>query len=880
MKSCRKSIITAAIILISISPIFSQSVGISDAAMTVNANAMLQIDAGSLFKGVMMPRVTYAQLPVAAGNTSLLYYVTSGGSGAGYYYSDGTNWIKLSINPHNHATLTLGAGLTGANYDGSTATTWNVDFGNASTGGPRSQGNFGQFQPHATYTDCNTNPAYWGWNYVQSSTNAPNATSTQWYRQVVSLGSEYPARGAGGYSLEMAFPRFNAASAGIWMRTVENGVIGPWSRIDAGGLTASGVTNYVSKFTSPNTLGISQMFDNGTSVGVGTATPNAAYRIDISGNANVSANLYVSGTGYGVVHHGQTGLGGQANGWDPNASGGPGVWIENMYSEGGGFYADGDVAAIFNPGDLDLLRIYDEDLLPGGTYSAKFDGSGNVHSPMMYDINNTAYYVDPAGTSIVNEIGWGNAATRTQTKDDAGGMGGRSGFYETSAPAPAANWPVSASSWWHLIDVRHSNTGNNYAMQFAGSFFDQSLYFRKTNNNAAQPWARILTTDDMGNYIQNQNAAAQGANYWISGTGMAGNTNIATIGNHPTYGAGYAAFWRNGSDYTILSDANNTFINAPTTSGNIYLRAQNNDRMFITGSNGFVGIGTTAPSSKLHVVDDLDNTPIIFAINTNTSAGTMSYGVRGECNASGLGSAGVYGYSNNSGSNEIGVLGDYSLWGAPVFGLGWAATLADMPASRDFGLFGTVSFSTGTGMYARNSSSGSNAIYGMGNQVVTGSKSASVPTSQGNQLVYSMESPEIWFEDFGTATLQQGTATIYLDSLFMETIVVDEQHPYKVFIQMEGDCKGLFVAEKAGNYFVVKEIQGGTSDIAFSYRIIAKRNNYQDHRFGCDWMQPFEDNRDKNEYVKPYPVDPKVTQQWVEDETRKKNEQFGSQEKK
>jgi hypothetical protein len=32
-------------------------------------------------------------------------------------------------------------------------------------------------------------------------------------------------------------------------------------------------------------------------------------------------------------------------------------------------------------------------------------------------------------------------------------------------------------------------------MQFAGSFFDQKLYFRKTNDNPAQPWTEILTGD-------------------------------------------------------------------------------------------------------------------------------------------------------------------------------------------------------------------------------------------------------------------------------------------------------------------------------------------------------------------------------------------------
>lgn len=41
-----------------------------------------------------------------------------------------------------------------------------------------------------------------------------------------------------------------------------------------GAANANGTTNYVSKFTAATTLGNSQIFDNGTSVGIGTATPS------------------------------------------------------------------------------------------------------------------------------------------------------------------------------------------------------------------------------------------------------------------------------------------------------------------------------------------------------------------------------------------------------------------------------------------------------------------------------------------------------------------------------------------------------------------------------------------------------------------------------
>jgi len=98
---------------------------------------------------------------------------------------------------------------------------------------------------------------------------------------------------------------------------------------------------------------------------------------------------------------------------------------------------------------------------------------------------------------------WGNAGTRTETRDNAGlsGTNARSGFYETTAPAPASSWPAGASGWWHLLDVRHSNTTNNYAMQFAGSFNDQSVFFRKTNNNASQVWTKIMTAADYASGI-------------------------------------------------------------------------------------------------------------------------------------------------------------------------------------------------------------------------------------------------------------------------------------------------------------------------------------------------------------------------------------------
>jgi hypothetical protein len=58
---------------------------------------------------------------------------------------------------------------------------------------------------------------------------------------------------------------------------------------------ASGTTNYVSKFTGANSLGDSQIFDNGTNVGIGIALPGA--KLNVNGVVKIEGNnsLYMGG---------------------------------------------------------------------------------------------------------------------------------------------------------------------------------------------------------------------------------------------------------------------------------------------------------------------------------------------------------------------------------------------------------------------------------------------------------------------------------------------------------------------------------------------------------------------------------------------------------
>jgi hypothetical protein len=85
------------------------------------------------------------------------------------------------------------------------------------------------------------------------------------------------------------------------------------------------------------------------------------------------------------------------------------------------------------------------------------------------------------------------------------------------------------------------------------------------------------------------------------------------------------------------------------------------------------------------------------------------------------------------------------------------------------------------------------------------------------------EAPENLFQDYGVGQLVNGRARIELDPILSKNIAVDERHPLKVFVQLEGDCNGVYVTNKSKNGFDVVELAGGNSNTSFSWSIVANR---------------------------------------------------------
>jgi hypothetical protein len=271
--------------------------------------------------------------------------------------------------------------------------------------------------------------------------------------------------------------------------------------------------------------------------------------------------------------------------------------------------------------------------------------------------------------------------------------------------------------------------------------------------------------------------------------------------------------------------------------------------------------------------------------NGVTGATSSGYGVEGT-STSGDGvygealdnvSAGVYGYALSTSSTGEGVLaeaaspmayGVYAVAVAPSlrgsefmpdrYGTGlWAdtnqtygdpGTFAALVATADdnySGLFVNDSNSSTT-LYLENDGVGGTGaavpvmtaagaggacnINGSGDVTCSGRIKSAVPVAggSGHVEVYSVQSSENWFEDFGSGQLFNGSAKVAIDPKFGQ--IVNTGVAYHVFLTPKGNCKGLFVTNEGANGFEVRELGDGGSSVEFDYRIVAKRSGHESER--------------------------------------------------
>ena len=317
---------------------------------------------------------------------------------------------------------------------------------------------------------------------------------------------------------------------------------------------------------------------------------------------------------------------------------------------------------------------------------------------------------------------------------------------------------------------------------------------------------------------------------------------ISLDGNQgEAFGNGLWAQLKAANTFTMANTFNGG-ITANSLFNNVYSPAQEfNTSISNTASQGG-GITISSPVLSLE------------AFATNTTAGEQSIAIYGASeSADGRGVEGVLPTQGGNGAAIYGILGAASAIGATVDGeffqapAIWADS-SDQTSGTDrsvallatadsdnaavfennsgtyFTVFAVANDPSGTPLVAYNASTGDTCTVDADADITcSGSITGAItPVRGGNTVaVHAITSPENWIEDFGSGALASGSGHVDLEPVFLST--VNTGVDYHVFLSPEGDCKGLYVANKTANSFDVREIGGGNASIAFSYRIVAKR---------------------------------------------------------
>jgi hypothetical protein len=116
--------------------------------------------------------------------------------------------------------------------------------------------------------------------------------------------------------------------------------------------------------------------------------------------------------------------------------------------------------------------------------------------------------------------------------------------------------------------------------------------------------------------------------------------------------------------------------------------------------------------------------------------------------------------------------------------------------------------------------------------VATGTKSQVVPTrAHGFRRLYAVEATQPMFEDFGRAWLEGGQARVELDPV----ATVNTEEEYHVFLTpRSAETRGLAVVAQDLTGFTVRELAGGSSRLAFDYRVMARVRGHEQTR-----LEPF-----------------------------------------
>lgn len=325
-----------------------------------------------------------------------------------------------------------------------------------------------------------------------------------------------------------------------------------------------------------------------------------------------------------------------------------------------------------------------------------------------------------------------------------------------------------------------------------------------------------------------------------SGSGAGGGNTLDQAYNQGGSGAGRI----------ITADAGAVEVNSSTASQASFSASHSGNGVSILANN--TSSGTTYPTIQASTASSSNSVSAIIGNTTGTA-----WGVSGQVASTASAEAAVYGNNlrTNGGYGVKGV-GYNGVWGLSSQQTG-AGTWGENQNANGSGIMGignaqapqVLALGSGgafvantTGVFSKFNTAG--AGQGMTIQdnygaqwtvgawdgasyykiAGTGAVSTVVKDLEDKPVIMTApEAPEILFEDYGQGQLVNGYAHIEIDPILAKNIVVNEEHPLRVFITLEGDCNGVFVTNKSGNGFDVKELANGNSNVKFTYQVVANR---------------------------------------------------------
>lgn len=379
---------------------------------------------------------------------------------------------------------------------------------------------------------------------------------------------------------------------------------------------------------------------------------------------------------------------------------------------------------------------------------------------------------------------------------------------------------------WSLL----GNAGTDSSINFIGTTDAQDFRFRTDDTERM----RIASTGNVGINHNTYNNVGLSVNIGTNSFGIISEGSTA-LGTASIYGINADA----GAGVRGFSTNNIGILGTSTNSHGVYGQTAFTGGPFLTG--GAVGWGAGANGANG-----------VLAIASNSAVSASNFGIRAVSGGTtSISSSEILNVAINANATDLGL---YVLTERPIdentgisteaarFQSNYtgAANDADSndPRARLAGYQPNVNISGQTRntyyggyFYSGGDASGGYAYAGarrnstnfkiIGNGTVSTIVKGLNPNEK--KTMFAAEAPEVLFEDYGTGQLVNGTATIQIDPIFTRNIYVSNEKPLKVFIQLEGDCNGVFVTNKSATSFTVKELQGGASNVPFSWHIVANR---------------------------------------------------------